>query len=497
MADTSGFAKLGVLLGGGAAGVRENAYEEGRLHTAKTEDALANARKHQLEATALQAQENEFETLENTLADQGVKDAPIIGAIMRAGRGNSSQLGDALLKGQEYGNRDVLSDPLADPAAQFAAGQGVKGEVLNPLQPVGPGGFTNLRTPGDELSTTPLGTSMIGENDASAALSTDKRENPARYFNPTSASNPNKPPSGFVPNPNYNPDLPMSDENQLWTATGTGGPQDPTFKKPLGVRERQVVARVMTAGLNTAADLSNIMRLPSGVSTGFLGTGMAASPGSSVLDATSSQMKYKLTPSEVRDLQRILGGLTNQMSTLETMGMAGTENMRSQYDSLSLRTLDTVEDKMMTLALIRQTTENGLETILNLNPLPPDSRAQVERTLASLRASIPFTPQDVMAIKYGEDPTLSLGGAAKASAAAHPEVQARMDAANAQPVAGAEGAPEAGESIEAIVLKQPGVKMDPATGNIVREDGFILMIDGTDAAWVNPNDQSQIEPVAN
>jgi hypothetical protein len=279
-----------------------------------------------------------------------------------------------------------------------------------------------------------VGESTIQRNVASARLSDERRTNPSA-FRSTTATGPGgvRAPSGFVDNPNFDPNLPEdSKTNPRWMA-GTGGPQDPNTPGKLGVRERQVVGRITNAGFQTASDLENLMSIPAQASTGFLGTGMGAAPSVSVLDATAGQLKYALAPEEVRDYQRILSGLSRQMMALETMGMAGTQQMADSYDSLMFRNYDTIEDKMMSLALMRQTTENGLRTVITINPLSDDSKKELQGVMARMATAVPFTVEDVLALRYGKRE--SLGSAiqgsgitpAAAPAAAAPELALPQD----------------------------------------------------------------------
>lgn len=498
MAD--GFKSLGFLMGGGDNALAANAYEEGRLHTARTEQALASARKSQLEATTLQAQEDEISRMEDAAAESGDELGLMVASAVRAGGGNAQQIMQARLGGQEYGNRAKLADPNTPAAEQFAAGQGIQGKMLSPFEMVGTGDYTNLRTPGDDLQHTPLGETMAAENIASERASNaladrriDERLHPERYMT-GGASGGVKPPSGYMLNSEFDDAQPEGPNNKRLVPI-SGGPADPNTQRPLGVRERQVIARVVNAGLNTAADLSNIMRLPTGVSTGILGTGLAATPGTSVLEATAGMLKYALTDDETRDYQRILAGLTNQMQTMESMGMAGTESTREAYASLSLRPLDTVEDKLMSLALIRQTAENGLQSVMAVNPLPDVTRDEVLKMLKTLAEAVPFTPGDIIDLKMGGRGAETLGSIA--------EMRRKEAAASGTPFAGDPGAAAAAApgapaqpSIEQLVLEAGGATQNPQTGVISRDDGWTLEHDAQgNYAWVSP-DRAQYEEVA-
>jgi hypothetical protein len=420
MPEYSGANKIGFLLGGGAKQMKQQAFEEGRLNTARTEDALATARIKQLEATAKAEQERQFQSIGDEIARAGGTDAALRVAIMKAGRGNADQLQNAMLGFQEQDFRTTLGDPESDPETAFAAGQGVQGKVLSPYDMVGANDYTDLRSGATDLLQTPTGAAGTKKNEAQAALYDERRTNPQRFLAPTGGAGGVKPPSGFMLNPDFDEAAPEGETNTRLRAI-TGGPQDPNTPGKLGVRERQVVARVTNAAFNTANDLENLMSIPSSASTGFLGTGVGAAPGVSVLDATAGQLKYALAPDEVRDYQRILAGLSRQMLALEAMGMAGTEAMAESYDALMFRKYDTIEDKMMALALMRQTTENGLRTLITINPLSATSKRELASTMQRMAAAVPFTVEDVLALRYGKRETLGQAVGTAGLPAASPE----------------------------------------------------------------------------
>lgn len=504
MADYPGAQKLGALFGGGGDFLIAEAEQEGRLRTAQTEKAMEEARTKRLERTSLEAQERELQGIEQSLADAGVKHAGLIARIMRMGRGNADQQMNALLGGQEFNLREGVADVATPPEQRHRNLQAIQGIPSADVDAIGTGMFTDLTAADQTPQLTALGTSMVGENEATeestrqlGLLREDQRLHPERYKSAnTAAVAPGgvKVPSKYMVNPNFDPMQPVSTENPpVIPIPGTDA--DPNFRKPMGVRERQVVARIVNAGLNTSADLSNIMRMPSGVDSGVLGTGVAAFPGISVLDATAGHLKYKLSDPEVRDFTRILGGLTNQMATLEGMGMAATESMRNAYSALALRPGDTIEDKMMALALIRQTTENGLQTISDVNPLPRDLQDSVNSMLQQLQQAVPFTPQDVIELKYGGDESKTLRGQAEAHAKAKgKDLKGATNTRAVQPdqddTVGQEDVP-----LEQVLVESGFGKYN-AQGQVVDSRGWIFMrsADGS-PAWVKP-DRTDFEPIA-
>lgn len=409
MAD-NGYQKLGFLLGGGAGQVREEAYQEGRYRTAQTENALATARENQLQAEALQQKADARSRFEDDYIATGgdAKEARLLGGIIAGEAGSDFKAGmEGIQVGQETDFRKTLGDPGSDPAAAFAAGQGVQGKVLSPYAMTGSGDAVDLRAPAapgaePDFMTTPLGDSMVRENEASAAASNELAALRGRTPRLGTSSGldengnplPFKVPTGFMVNEAFDETKPEGPGNERVRPI-TGGPQDPNTPGKLGSRERQVVLRVIGAARNTVSDLQNIMSLPSGASQGVLGTGIGGSPGASLLDATVDHLKNTVASEEVRDYNAMLGGFTNALSTIERQGLAGSDTMTAQYDSLLLRPEDTTFNKMRKLALVRQAVENGLEPHLYTNVLPPDLEAYVGNLIAMVKQAVPFTPRDV------------------------------------------------------------------------------------------------------
>jgi hypothetical protein len=402
----TGWEQLGEVLGGGVD--RAGAFEEGRMHSAKTEGALQLARERQLENIAREAESKAREKFRTSAAESGDPMQMMLADTLESGYGNIQQGTEGLLNLQERDFRTTLGNPEADPMAAFAAGQGVQGKVLNPYDTVGQAGYTDLRAGAPELLTTPLGESLIDENVAQTQLYDEKRTNPEAFRSTVSlAPGGVKPPSGYMANPQFDPTQPPSTENTPVVSI-PGGPADPNTPGKIGTRERQIIGRVVNAAANTVSDLKNIMSMPSGASTGFLGSGFGATPDIGLMDATVNHLKNKISPQEVDTYNATLGGLSVQLQTLESMGMRGASTIADQYNALQLRPTDTVQQKMYKMALMRQTVENGLQTVLGTSPLPDDARVHIESLISGVQDSVPFLPSDVLALMQSKNPSATI-----------------------------------------------------------------------------------------
>lgn len=408
-----GWAQLGDVLGGGID--RDGAYNEGRLRTAQTEDAISRARQRQLDNIAA---ETKAETLERMREEQA-RDPnwqPSLYDTMLTGTGaDYAAATQGRLRTQEYGFRDTLGDPNADPLAQFAAGQGVQGKVLPRVDDVGTGLYTDLTTGLPNVQLSPIGEAMVREDDATARaadaltnLRTVQAGDPD-YRTTSGGAAGGKVPMGYEVNPNYDPALPDGPENPKLRPT-SGGPADINTPTKLGSRERQVVARIFNAAANTAADLQNITSMPSGASAGFLGSGVGASAGTTLLEATWSTLKNQISPEEVDFYNATLGGLSNQLSTLEKSGLAGSDALAAQYDSLKLVPTDTVGQKMYKLALMRQTVESALQVQISQGILPRDMVQYANQLLGRIEQAVPFSPRDVIQLQQSKNPGATLRG---------------------------------------------------------------------------------------
>ncbi len=198
----------------GAGPDRMGAYQQGldtgsqyRLRTAQTESALAEAEKRRAEAMR-QSMLNDARA--TAAANPNfVPDMPFYAMLTTS----ANDLANARLGDQEFGNRSILADLGASPAAQFAAGQGVQGKVLPRMEAIG-GETYNLAT--DPNMQAPQRTAM-----QDAQLAAERALETQRLRPPAAATSAPKPPSGY-----------------RYAADGTlefipGGPADPARPQAL------------------------------------------------------------------------------------------------------------------------------------------------------------------------------------------------------------------------------------------------------------------------
>jgi hypothetical protein len=218
------FADLGAALGGNS----EEAYQEGRAMGAKTEEALANARRRVMENDALARGRS-------TLIASGVPEAQADAAYtaLTAG-GKLADPMDVLLKQQEHGFRATAGDPMTSITNANAALRGVATGPVPRYQKVG-GGADDMF---DEAGIQPLGDSFEPGGGESAGIQA------LRAF-------------GFIgPNGRVIPGKEEAAFNLYRDTTknvDAGGVPLQTQNNPFSTRGPQVIAPVETVASNAGA----------------------------------------------------------------------------------------------------------------------------------------------------------------------------------------------------------------------------------------------------
>jgi hypothetical protein len=395
---TSGWETLGSVLGGGVDKV--GAYETGRLRTAQTENALIQARNRQLEGVSLEAKNKARFEAEDVLVKSGKspEEARLLATIMNGEMGADYKAGtEGLLNTQEQDFRATLGNAEAPLGEQFAAGQGVQGKALNPYDAVGAGGYADLRNPDAGVQNTPLGESMIAENDATTQLRNVQAGDPDYSTvsgGGTTAGGPGKPPSGFVANPAFDPSKPISEGNYAFTDA----------RAPvMGAREAVFFNRIVGGAKNAQQTIKNIVDLKVGASAGVLGIG--SKPGDSMWKAGIDTLRNTVSDQTVQTYNTMIAGLDANLAQIEGHGLASSDAFRGQYDRLALREGDTEFTRLRKLAEMAQTIESGLDPYLNNPRIPVQQRQYMQDLVAMVRQTIPFTHADIAALEVDPNAT--------------------------------------------------------------------------------------------
>jgi hypothetical protein len=197
----------------------------------------------------------------------------------------------------------------------------------------------------------------------------------------------NKPESGYDwkdPNDHSQGEVPIK-----------GGSKD--SEKPMTGREAQMFGRIVTSANLGVQAVKNVVELPTGASTGIFGVG--ASPGKSLLDSGKGVLTNKLSSQDTQDYNVMISGLSRNLSTMETQGIAPQGSFTESFNSVQLREGDTQMTKLRKLAEARQIIEKGLEPALDNPRLPESQKSEVRKLIADVQQAVPFEQHDLTVLR--------------------------------------------------------------------------------------------------
>ena len=181
-----------------------------------------------------------------------------------------------------------------------------------------------------------------------------------------------KEPPQFIPT--------QTDPNKSGQAAGISG------------RESVYFNRVAAAGNEAALAAKNITELPLNTSTGWFG---GRQQGTGLLAAAKESLTNTLTSQSVQDYNTMIAGVSRNLATIESAGLAPTGSLTHSMDSIILKEGDTPLTQMRKLAEMRQIIEKGLEPNLANPRIPQQQRDVVTGIIKNIQQSIPFTQHDV------------------------------------------------------------------------------------------------------
>lgn len=211
-----------------------------------------------------------------------------------------------------------------------------------------------------------------------------------------------------------------------------GGPHDPNaVGNGLDGRSQVQFQRVIGAGNSAVESLKNIMALPSDTSSGWLG-GVHSNGG--ILSSVKSVLAGKVTPQGVQDYQSMLAGVSRNLATLETEGLAPPGSLTHSLDAMELKEGDSNLTRLRKTAEMRQIIVTNLEPQLSSNRLAPAQRQIVKDIIAGAKEAVPYTHADITALQQSNNPKATimdfakgkgLGGGAAAPSSTPPPGQRR------------------------------------------------------------------------
>lgn len=154
MPENTLFDHLAAAFGGGPD--REEAYGEGRLKRARTDDALARARMNRDKAIARS----------RVGGAESLQDVDLTDVLMGELGSDFSGVQQGRLRGQEHDFRGQIADPATAMDERQYAAQAVAGRPFNFLDSMGQGEYADVRAPESGVQQSALGDAMVGAQEA-------------------------------------------------------------------------------------------------------------------------------------------------------------------------------------------------------------------------------------------------------------------------------------------------------------------------------------------
>jgi hypothetical protein len=166
-----------------------------------------------------------------------------------------------------------------------------------------------------------------------------------------------------------------------------------------GAGGRSVVynGRIVASGNEVAAALKNITDLPVQSNAGLFGSGKPSSDG--LLSAGVAGLKNSLNDDQIKTYNTMWTGVSRNLGTLETSGLATTGNLVASIDKLQFVPGDNGYNALRKLAEVRQITEAALEPKLEDPAVPTQQKQFISGIIDKVRQAVPYTHADLTKFK--------------------------------------------------------------------------------------------------
>jgi hypothetical protein len=189
----------------------------------------------------------------------------------------------------------------------------------------------------------------------------------------------------------------QADQNRATAAASKQG--------SLGQRAQVQNQRVIRAGNEVTAAVSNIMELPITTSSGWFGS---AKPGGSLLDSAKSVLANKMTSQDAQTYKKMMLGIARGLAMIENSGLAPSGSLTESMAGVELREGDTYMSKLRSMAEIRQVVEKGLEPIL-VDPQVSDQQKQfIKGVIDQVKHAVPFTHHEMTMLEQSTNPRVTI-----------------------------------------------------------------------------------------
>lgn len=430
-----GFAKLGSALTGGGQLPAALAEAQGTQLGANTENAIAEAQARQQKTEALKNIGNVTPDLAAATQDP-TKLGAVLAAFAQAGV-NPETFAQSVGVNQHNNSYNQIVNPETSDeiVSRHLVAEGKPGIIHQGAQ----GEYTNALHPGVP-QVTPLGQTLAEGSLALKKAQTDYYNSGASLKDRTPSGGAGgaggvKPPSGYqwAQNPDGTPAL--DDNGQQKVTPLTGGNKDPDAPHAMGANQTAQFLRTINSARQGATDLSNVMQMNVGASTGIFGSGIAGSQGHSLGGTVAANLSNALNGQDAQQYNVVMSGLNQNLSTLETFGLAPRGALVGSMDRLAITPTDTEGTALIKLAQARQIVEQALNTHVLDNPnLSEKQKGPLRQLQADITGAIPFTVQDVLHLQQSKAPQATLGQLVQSRGLGTPTAVAPAGAAPAAPV---------------------------------------------------------------
>lgn len=184
-----------------------------------------------------------------------------------------------------------------------------------------------------------------------------------------------------------------------------GGPKDPDASTGMDSRSSVMFNRVASSAQAAVKAISNIAELPITTSSGIFGT---AEPGHSLFSSVKNVLAQKVTGQEAQDFKTMVAGVSRNLSTIETAGLAPNGAITNSMNAVLLGEGDTQMTKLRKMAEMRQIVEENLKPQLANPKLAPAQKQLVRDIIGSVQQAVPFTHHDITLLQRSTNPKATI-----------------------------------------------------------------------------------------
>ncbi|HLA60903.1 MAG TPA: hypothetical protein VK626_01535 [Nitrospiraceae bacterium] len=186
----------------------------------------------------------------------------------------------------------------------------------------------------------------------------------------------------------------------------SGGPHDPNaVSGGMDSRSSVMFNRVAASAQAATKAIQNIMELPISTSTGWFG---GAQAGTSLLGSVKAVLGQKVTSQEAQDFKTMVAGVSRNLSTIETAGLAPNGAITHSMDAVLLGEGDTQMTKLRKMAEMRQIVEENLKPQLANPKLAPQQKDLIRNIIGGVQQAVPFTHHDITLLQGSKNPQATI-----------------------------------------------------------------------------------------